>query len=562
MSSKAQEVSQEDDWTSPWSDDDLNDNVSKEINNSCTYSDDTNEDYDAGFEDSDDGSDDDDDYPDVEMKSGGISVSTKPFGGSHANKQVSSKDHFQPTDKAIGKYLNKINIDKYEAPLPSTAANLLSESNKKIEHERHRHKDKADRATVEQVMDPRTRMILFKLLSRGFISEISGCISTGKEANVYYGSTKTGQGRAIKVYKTSILVFKDRDKYVTGEFRFRHGYCRRNPRKMVRTWAEKEMRNLVRMHQAGIPCPEPMMLRSHVLVMDFIGKDGWPAPKLKDVTLPGSKARELYMQCIVMMRNIFQKAKLVHADLSEFNMLYHDGKCCVIDVSQSVEHDHPHALEFLRKDCSNINDFFKRKGVSTMTVRELFDFVTDPNITENNIDDYLERLMQKTAAYTEEERTEQEKIDEAVFKNAYIPRKLDDVIDFERDQRKVQQGDTSDLLYQTITGLKLDLSGPQQVPILLEDSEQGSEHILNNKSVGNATIDIESDKDQPESLELCNSDHLQQNLMYFRPRDESPNSKKDRKKAVKEEKREKRKEKMPKHIKKQKEKATRQGKRK
>lgn len=81
---------------------------------------------------------------------------------------------------------------------------------------------------------------------------------------------------------------------------------------------------------------------------------------------------------------MYQEARLVHADLSEFNMLYvscviqlllfilvplswlkadfsaldcryHDGDAYIIDVSQSVEHDHPHALEFLRKDCSNVN---------------------------------------------------------------------------------------------------------------------------------------------------------------------------------------------------------------
>lgn len=63
--------------------------------------------------------------------------------------------------------------------------------------------------------------------------------------------------------------------------RFRHGYCRHNPRKMVRTWAEKEMRNLVRMHSEGLPVPTPILLRGHVLLMGFIGKDGWPAPKLK-----------------------------------------------------------------------------------------------------------------------------------------------------------------------------------------------------------------------------------------------------------------------------------------
>lgn len=86
---------------------------------------------------------------------------------------------------------------------------------------RFRNKDKCDRATAEQVMDPRTRMILFKLLNRGMIGQIDGCISTGKEANVYHSTSAEGDKHyAIKVFKTSILVFKDRDRYVTGEFRY------------------------------------------------------------------------------------------------------------------------------------------------------------------------------------------------------------------------------------------------------------------------------------------------------------------------------------------------------
>lgn len=42
-------------------------------------------------------------------------------------------------------------------------------------------KDKADRATTEQVLDPRTRIILFKMIGRGIIDEVNGCVSTGKE---------------------------------------------------------------------------------------------------------------------------------------------------------------------------------------------------------------------------------------------------------------------------------------------------------------------------------------------------------------------------------------------
>jgi RIO kinase 1 len=50
---------------------------------------------------------------------------------------------------------------------------------------------------------------------------------------------------------------------------------------MVKTWAEKEMRNLARLRAAGIPAPAPLLLRLHVLVMEFVGDDGVAAPRLK-----------------------------------------------------------------------------------------------------------------------------------------------------------------------------------------------------------------------------------------------------------------------------------------
>lgn len=279
-------------------------------------------------------------------------VQTQSINAQNVSNKITN---YQPSDKLFRRYANKINIERYEGPtLPGHATNLLIKNDKRVEKDRFRTKDKHDRATVEQVLDPRTRMILFKLLNQGIIAEINGCISTGKEANVYHAISKTGVEFAIKIYKTSILQFKDRDKYVTGEFRFRHGYCRHNPRKMVRTWAEKEFRNLSRLRQGEVNAPEPIFLYSHVLLMGFIGTNGWPSPKLKDVALTASKPRKLYRECVETMWRLYNKCKLVHADLSEYNMLYHDGSVIIIDVSQAVEHDHPMALEFLRKDCTNI----------------------------------------------------------------------------------------------------------------------------------------------------------------------------------------------------------------
>nr|CAH7760879.1 unnamed protein product [Callosobruchus chinensis] len=459
----------------------------------------------------------------------------------HSNPQQASNKvtNYQPSDNQFKKYSHKINVEKFEVDsLPHHAVNLLQENEKRLDSNRIRTKDKHDRATAEQVMDPKTRMILFKLLNKSIISEINGCISTGKEANVYHASANTGKEYAIKIYKTSILIFKDRDKYVSGEFRFRHGYCKHNPRKMVRTWAEKEMRNLVRMFSNGLNVPEPVLLKSHVLIMSFIGKDGWPAPKLKDVDLTQSKAREIYRDVVIIMWKLYNKCKLVHADLSEFNMLYHNGQVWIIDVSQSVEHDHPHALEFLRKDCTNITEFFKKKEVATMTVKELFNFITDISITEENMEDCLEKLAERAAEKSDVSPTDE--VEEEVFKQAYIPKRLTEVVDFERDINQVKSGSENDLVYKTLVGLKSDLSTVQK-PELLSDKEVSSDETDSGSESGSSdSSDGEGQSNFTDSS---------------RPRHETAEEKKARKKAVKEAKAEKRKTKVKKHIKKRKEKA-------
>lgn len=69
------------------------------------------------------------------------------------------------------------------------------------------------------------------------------------------------------------------------------------------------------------------------------------------------------------------------------------GELWIIDVSQSVDLDHPRALDFLREDALHVNDFFRKAGVATLTVRELFDFVVDPHINPGNIDAAVDALI-------------------------------------------------------------------------------------------------------------------------------------------------------------------------
>lgn len=408
--------------------------------------------------------------------------------------------------------------------------------------------DRADRATSEQVLDPRTRMILLQMINRGLVSEIHGCLSTGKEANVYHAMSYPDEDpevapehRAIKVYKTSILVFKDRDKYVTGEFRFRQGYSKSNNRAMVKLWAEKEMRNLRRIHAAGIPCPEPIYLRLHVLVMGFLGNSkGLAAPRLKDVEFdiaePEARWRSLYMELLGCMRVMYQTCRLVHADLSEYNILYHKQRLYIIDVSQSVEHDHPRSLEFLRMDIKNVNDFFRRKGVDTLPERTVFQFILSPegptDITQSreDMDEAIEKLF---AARAEAGDQEADEVDTAVFRQQYIPQTLEQVYDVERDAEKIRDGGGADLIYGDL------LATGKAKPTDAEDDEESD-------ASGGVSV---SGSDSEEDEEGAERDPFAKKPPRGK-RFEDKDSKREHKAKVKEEKREQRANKMPKHLKK------------
>lgn len=548
-------------------------------------------------EEEDDDDDDDDDEEEVmgaldwldlrdDLQSRGGNQSSSGYKASFSlqnrpNAQgvsLTCQNSMQSRSNQYQKYTSRINVGPLKEWEPKTSVGMsnsvstaIRESVRRIAESRSRVSEKADRATVEQAIDPRTRMVLFKMLNRGIFKDINGCISTGKEANVYHATTE-GEGElAIKIYKTSILVFKDRERYVQGDFRFRHGYCKHNPRKMVKTWAEKEMRNLARLKSAGILCPSPLLLRMHVLVMSFIGQDGWPAPRLKDASLSESKLRECYLELVVNMRLMYQKCRLVHGDLSEYNILYFEGHLYIIDVSQSVDLDHPRALDFLREDCLHVSDFFRKSGIPVMMVRELFDFIVDPAISDNDVDDYLDKMQLKVQTRNEEPTAESQVV-EAVFVQSFIPRTLDQVKDYERDMQRISSGkDTEGIYYQTLVGLKEDLSGVRLVPSVLEEAPKPSNNFLSSQSLegdvqgdernGEGVLEFaceelsESDEDDgTESGSDSDSTTARAATAGTVSKGNFKDVRKAHKKKVKEERREARKTKTPKAVKKRKKK--------
>jgi len=272
--------------------------------------------------------------------------------------------------------------------LPNAVYNDLKVHSHKEQKISAKVRDKVDKSTAEMALDTRTRLMLYKLVNSGAVAEVHGTISTGKESVVIYAKGGSMKDRAvppecaIKVFKTSLNEFKRREEYMRGDHRLpSQGYKKHNPRKIIRLWAEKEMHNLNRLQKVGIHCPEVVSLRKHVLVMSFIGTDQKAAPKLKDAPLSSSQMESAHAQTIDMMKTMYKAAGIVHADLSEYNMLWHASHVWFIDVSQSVELTHPHSLEFLYRDCVNVSNFFKRQGLpSAIKAEDLFNQITEMQI--------------------------------------------------------------------------------------------------------------------------------------------------------------------------------------
>ena len=227
---------------------------------------------------------------------------------------------------------------------------------------------------LEEVFDKSTLMTIYDFLNRGVIDEIHGVVKAGKEARIYWGKNREGKELAIKIYLTIASEFKKgKLQYIEGDPRFKH--IRHDTRSMVFAWALKEFKNLQLALKAKVKVPRPIDIKRNVLIMQFIGKDSNPAPELKE--LPPKNPTYVYNELLEYMKRLYQKAELVHGDISEYNVMMWRGKPYLFDMAQAVLLSHPMANILLERDLQNLNRYFKRLGVKVLSLDEMYRRVTE-----------------------------------------------------------------------------------------------------------------------------------------------------------------------------------------
>jgi RIO kinase 2 len=211
-------------------------------------------------------------------------------------------------------------------------------------------------------------LALHALVEKDQIVAIGDSIGRGKESDVFYGKEPDGTQVSVKIHRIGQRSFRKIRKlrsYVQNRRHISWLY-------VSRLSAEAEYQALEKLKplcQEGlVNIPMPIAQNRHMVVMDLIhGEELSLINKLENPI-------EIIDEILRQVENMFLKAKIIHCDLSEFNILISpENKVFIIDWPQWEAADHPNAQSYLARDLTNIHSFFKRNFGVTFDIDEFLD---------------------------------------------------------------------------------------------------------------------------------------------------------------------------------------------
>ena len=212
--------------------------------------------------------------------------------------------------------------------------------------------------TMHNVFDEFTNRTIYKLINQGHFEGLESPISIGKEANIFSAVTKWGNRVIVKIYRLEACDSNKMYEYIRKDPRF--GELKGKKRIIIFHWVQREYRNMLKARNLGAKVPTAYTFLNNVIVMEFIGKGGEPAPKLKDLA-PKNK-KKFFDKMVADLRKMYLGG-LVHADASAFNVLNYEDNPVFIDFSQGTVLDDPDALTYLKRDVFNLCNHFQKIGL-------------------------------------------------------------------------------------------------------------------------------------------------------------------------------------------------------
>jgi len=238
------------------------------------------------------------------------------------------------------------------------------------------HLRKMEKLDLVSIVKPKEETYV-KILERGLdilsiwnfvkhekIERVLARIGKGKESEVYSAIDREKNWYVVKLHRYYSLEFKRIKQslaYSAIKFRGEELKLKEYLIDIPKAKAQVEFHALQKVFEIGVNVPKPIDLDRHAVLTEMIwDMPGIPSKLLKDINLKNPKdALEIILEDY---EKILKEAKIVHGDLSEFNiMITKNGEIFYIDWPQAVPIDYENAKQLAERDIQNILNYFQTK---------------------------------------------------------------------------------------------------------------------------------------------------------------------------------------------------------
>lgn len=203
------------------------------------------------------------------------------------------------------------------------------------------------------------------LVKAGVLEAFGKPLGVGKEADVYDAINQKSERIAVKFHRLGRISFRQTMRKRSYTMEHVHWIFQ------SRLAAEREFQALKLVFPHGVAVPKPISQNRHAVVMGMI--DGAELAEWKELPEPQRILKEI----LINVRRAFLKASVIHADLSEYNIILKpDMHILIIDWPQYVMKDHPNAQQLLTRDIKNVLEYFRRKHMLKVKLKEALAYVT------------------------------------------------------------------------------------------------------------------------------------------------------------------------------------------
>ena len=204
------------------------------------------------------------------------------------------------------------------------------------------------------------------LVKTGVLEAFGKSLGVGKEADVFDALDPKGERIAVKFHRLGRISFRQTMR--------KRGYTTQHSASWLyqsRLAAEKEFHALKLLFPQRVAVPEPISQNRHVVAMGMI--EGAELANWKKLSRPD----KILMEILRNVRKAYMKVGVIHADLSEYNIILRPNKhILIIDWPQYVTKEHPNAQDLLQRDVQNILRYFKRKHKLNVKLQESLEYIT------------------------------------------------------------------------------------------------------------------------------------------------------------------------------------------